>query len=254
MPVNLDVEQVKKLHHQGQAMKIHGNLNNGLLKAAVFGANDGIVTTFAVVAGVAGAGLSPVVILVMGVANLVADGISMGMGDYLGERSEQKHKRRQLEIERWEVENIPVEERTELCESFMSRGVNKADAKQLADTIVKYPDLWVEMGYVDEMGVRPDFDKGLWKTGVMTFIAFMIAGSLPLLPYFLQNFGVPIPSEHQFSLSIISTASTLFFVGSLRTLITKGRWWMNGLEMLLIGAVAAGSAYFVGAGIETMIK
>lgn len=168
-----------------------------LLKAAVYGANDGIVTTFAVVAGVAGAGLSANVIIILGVSNMIADGISMAVGDYLGEISE--HKMRTNNNEK--LNNC--------C---------------------------------------------LWKSGIVTFVSFILAGVLPLLPYLLKVIGFPVVLDHQFVLSIVSTASALFFVGSLRTLLTKGSWIKNGLEMLLIGAIAASVAYFLGAGIERMIS
>ncbi|MEO8581248.1 MAG: VIT1/CCC1 transporter family protein [Patescibacteria group bacterium] len=252
--VNLTIKEAKKLHHDGQAEKIHGVFDSGLLKAAVFGANDGIVTTFAVVAGVAGAGLSPSIILIMGIANLIADGISMGMGDYLGERSERRHKQHQFEIEKWEIRNIPNEEKTELIEYFVKKGVDIGEAEKLASTITKYPKLWTELGFIDEMGVVPNFDGKIWKTGAMTFLAFMLAGSLPLMPYFVEFAGFPLALSYQFPLSILSTAGTLFFVGSLRTFITKGTWWKNGLEMLVIGATAASAAYIVGALIENFLK
>jgi VIT1/CCC1 family predicted Fe2+/Mn2+ transporter len=172
-------------------------INPKLVKAAVYGANDGIITTFAVVAGVAGAGLAVNVVLILGIANLIADGCSMGVGDYLGERSENRLRKHQ-------------------------KG--------------KYQ------------------KKGLWKTGVLTFIAFVIAGALPLLPYILGVAGFHLVTEHnQFLLSIVSTAFALFFVGSLRTVVTKGRWWLNGIEMLSIGAIAAVIAYFLGAVIEASL-
>jgi VIT1/CCC1 family predicted Fe2+/Mn2+ transporter len=97
-------------------------------------------------------------------------------------------------------------------------------------------------------------NTGLWKTGLITFIAFVIAGFLPLLPYFLGFLGLRFVTEqNQLLLSILSTALTLFFIGSLRTIFTKGRWWMNGFEMLGIGAIAATVAYFLGAIIETFV-
>lgn len=163
------------------------------LKAVVYGANDGIITTFAVVAGVAGAGLSANVIIILGISNMIADGVSMGIGDYLGERSEKKL-------------------------------IQLHDGKAMPD--------------------------GLWKSGLLTFISFVIAGSLPLMPYFLALLGVPVPLDHQFSLSILSTGITLFMVGTARTLVTKGSWIRNGLEMLSIGAIAATVAYGLGAAVE----
>lgn len=159
------------------------------LKAAVYGANDGIITTFAVVAGVAGANLPANIIIILGIANMIADGFSMGIGDFLGERSEQKLREHQT--------GEPVE-------------------------------------------------RDLWKTGVVTFLSFVIAGSFPLFPYFLSFLSIEIPIAHRFALSILATGATLFFVGSLRTVFIKGSWTKNGLEMLGIGAIAAFVAYGLG--------
>ncbi|HNQ17360.1 MAG TPA: VIT1/CCC1 transporter family protein [Candidatus Woesebacteria bacterium] len=163
-----------------------------LLKSAVFGANDGIVTTFAVVAGVAGAHLSAQVVLILGVANMIADGLAMGLGDYLGERSE--------------------------------RQMRNHGSKVVGD--------------------------GIWHTGLITFVAFVIAGSLPLLPYIANSIGLPVAASMQFPLSIFTTASALFCVGALRTVFTKCSVWRGGLEMLGIGAIAAVAAYVFGALVE----
>lgn len=251
--ITMNVESAREMHQSGQSEKLHGTLDTGLLKAAVYGANDGIVTTFAVVAGVAGAGLSPSIILVLGLANMLADGLSMGIGDYLGERSERRHLQHQYEIEKWEVKHIPEEEEKELKEFLQASGVKGNDLTNLSSIITKYPKLWTKLGFIDEMGVTPDFERGLWKTGATTFFAFVIAGSLPLLPYIFEAVGGSIPTDQQFTWSIAATVFALFFVGSLRTFITKGAWWKNGLEMLSIGAIAAVAAYVVGAVIERMV-
>lgn len=166
-------------------------LSPNFLRAAVYGATDGIITTFAIVAGVAGAGMSTNVVVVLGIANMIADGFSMGVSDYLGEESARKaaHKR-------------------------LSR---------------------------------------LWGTGLITFIAFVIAGTLPLAPYFIDLTGVILPDDMLFPLSIIATISTLFIVGALRTVFINGSWLRNALEMLTIGSIAAAIAYFAGYFVERYI-
>lgn len=181
------------------------------LKSAVFGACDGIITTFAVVAGVMGAGLSTKVILILGIGNMVADGLSMAIGDYLGERSSYKLR--------------------------VSEGV-------------KYVDL------VNDTEIDKDHFKGinLWKTSLVTFVAFILAGSLPLMPYVAMLFGFDIIPNNQFGMSIVTTGLALFFVGSLRTLVMKGKWFFNGLEMFLIGSVAATAAYTLGSFVEGFLR
>jgi len=166
-----------------------------ILKAMVFGANDGIVTTFAVVAGVAGAKLSVTIVLIMGIANLMADGLSMGLGDYLGAKSE-------LRLERLTNRRKKV--------------------------------------------------KGICHTGVVTFVAFLIAGSMPLLPYYMKWLGVNL-GGNDFLISIVATLGTLFLVGSARSLVTRDNWLRNGVEMLAIGSLAAGVAYGVGAWIKMFL-
>lgn len=253
--IQIDIAEAKRLHITGQAMKLHGRFSSGLLKAAVYGANDGIVTTFAVVAGVAGAGLSPAVVLILGIGNMVADGLSMGIGDYLGERSERRHMKHQYDIEHWEVMNIPEEEEKELDKYLSEKGVHSVtDRKSLVHTIVKYPKLWSTLGFIEEMGVVPEFEGAQWKSGLVTFLAFVAAGSMPLLPYFLQFLGVDLAVRQMFGLSVAATSVALFFVGSMRTFITKGQWWWNGLEMLGIGSLAAIAAYGLGAFVEQMIR
>lgn len=253
MSLNLSVSEAKKLHAEGRANELHGALDTGLLKAAVYGANDGIVTTFAVVAGVAGAGLSPSVVLILGIANMIADGLSMGIGDYLGERSERRHLKHQYQIEKWEIEKIPEEEKIELADFLKEHGVKEKDTKELVQIITRNPKLWATLGFAEEMGVLPEFESAQWKTGFTTFVAFVIAGSLPLLPY-MYDFFADVPIESQFRLSILATMFALFFVGSLRTFITKGKWWLNGLEVLGIGAIAAIAAYYLGAVVEQMLR
>jgi VIT1/CCC1 family predicted Fe2+/Mn2+ transporter len=173
------------------------NINPRLIKAAVYGANDGIITTFAVVAGVSGANLAASIVMILGISNLVADGLSMGIGDYLGEKSEQLARKDQ--------------------------GKKHSDEK-------------------------------LWMTGVTTFVAFAIAGAMPLMPYFMKALDWGGPFNNQFLCSIVLTATTLFLVGVSRGLVLKRAWWKNGLEMLLIGSIAAVVAYALGAGVESLIN
>lgn len=151
----------------------------------VFGANDGIVTTFAVVSGVSGAALSPRVAIILGFANLLADGFSMAAGSYLGNRSEQEYQ-------------------------VLVNGAT-------------------DEGRIHAVG-----------HGAAIFLAFLAAGSVPLLPLLF------IPAEQSFPVSCAATAVILFAVGSLRTLVTRARWIKSGLEMLLIGSMAAAASWLVG--------
>lgn len=156
----------------------------------IYGANDGIVTTFAVVAGVAGAALDPPIVLILGIANLFADGFSMGASNYLSQRSTQDYE--------------------------AAKGRFQATRP-------------------------PRF------TAITTFLAFVIAGWTPLLPYVLEiQFGVDLAGASTFSISLIAAAFAFFVVGSTRSLVTDRSWYRAGGEMLAVGMIAASVAYAVG--------
>lgn len=245
---------LRELHKNGQEHTLHGGAVVGnILRAVVYGANDGIVTTFAVVAGVAGAGLHADVILILGIANMFADGLSMGLGDYLGSLSEEKFKRRQLRMEAWEYEKIPDVELKEIEIMYRKKGYSAADAIALVAIHSRNPNHAIELGFESEIGELPEKDQQLWITGLATFIAFVIAGALPLIPYILSLVGFSIAGSQQFPISVVSTACALFIVGSLRTKVTGGRWWANGFEMLSIGSIAAIVAFIFGVLVERYI-
>jgi VIT1/CCC1 family predicted Fe2+/Mn2+ transporter len=161
------------------------------LRDLVYGANDGIITTFAVVAGVAGGALSGRAVLIVGAANLFADGLSMGVGNYLGIRSDESARAAQA---------LPEEEASPL------------------------------------------------RHGAATFLAFVVAGAVPLLPYLVSLDG------SRFVLSSALTFATLFAVGAARAIVTVDRWWIAGLEMLGLGAIVAAAAYGAGAGAAALIQ
>ncbi len=246
-------QMLVRLHKDGEEKTLHGVVAGDVLRAVVYGANDGIVTTFAVVAGVAGAKLSADIVLILGIANMVADGLSMGLGDFLGSLSEEKFKQRQLQMEKHEYEQIPEIENQELVDMYRQKGYSEKDAKQLVAIHSKNPQHAVELGFQSELGETPEKKTKLWRTGLATFIAFIIAGSLPLAPYFVTTIGVRIEPTQQFPISVFATATALFIIGSLRTKLTGGSWIKNGLEMLGVGSIAAVAAYIFGVLIERYI-
>jgi vacuolar iron transporter family protein len=160
------------------------------IRELVYGANDGIITTFAVVAGVAGGGLPARVVFICGVANLFADGLSMAVGNFLAIRSHES--------------------------------VLKAEG-------------------------RPEEEAYPWRHGLATFLAFVAAGALPLVPYVLPGFAA------RFGASLAVTLSALFGIGALRAVIGEARWWSAGGEMLALGAVVAAVAYASGAFVASLI-
>ncbi len=263
-----NISQAKRAHANGSATEyLHGKIGGTYIKDMVYGANDGIVTTFAVVAGVAGANLSPTVVIVLGFANLLADGFSMALGNYLGTKSEQEYAHSERNTEAWEVDNLPEEEKKEIREIYSKKGFTGKDLDTAVKIITSNKNRWVNEMMIHELGILPLDSQAPVKNALATFTAFVIAGLMPLLPY-LFSFLAPrlVPRSLgeggsfsevgfiiNFPFSILLTALTLFTVGSARTMITRKTWWLSGFEMLLVGSIAATIAYLVGFSLDQLI-
>lgn len=242
MPESLSAQiaSAKKAHRQHRGFEyLHPRFAGTYIRDLVYGANDGIITTFAVVAGVAGASLSSAVVLILGFANLLADGLSMAIGNYLGTKSEQSYIKSERDMETWEVDHLPQEERQEVQKIYTAKGFTGKDLHRVVNIITADKNRWVNEMMVSELGLIPTLDhQAALKKGLATFIAFTTAGFMPLLPYIL---GIS-----SFIGSAAMTGLALFFVGSLRSLITRRHWLRSGLEMLSVGTLAALAAYLTG--------
>jgi VIT1/CCC1 family predicted Fe2+/Mn2+ transporter len=227
-----------------QAREEHGGTGSQYIGDMVYGGLDGIVTTFAVVSGVAGAALGPGVLLTLGLANLLADGVSMGAGAYLSLKSEREYYDRERERELWEVKNFPEGELEELRDVYRAHGYSAEDAETLVMIHSKEPDRWVDEMMVRELGMMPDERRPL-DSGIATFLAFLVAGSVPLLIYVL-DFVINIDPGIRFPIAIALSAAALFALGAAKVFVTERSWFRSGLEMLIIGSVAASVAYAVG--------
>lgn len=224
----------------------HAGKIGGAIKDIVYGANDGIITTFAVVAGVTGATLETKTIIILGISNLVADGFSMAASNFLGSRSERELIESERERELREIENIPEEEKEEVRQILGRHGYAKEDASKLSSLISKNKDFFADFMLRYELGLNSRHNGDIFSAS-MTFLAFIFAGLLPLLPFMLFS------GENSFLISAISTAVSLFVVGSLRMLVTGKNWIISGFEMLFVGGVAAGVAYGIGFMISRII-
>lgn len=213
----------------------------------VYGANDGIITTFAVVSGAAGAMLSSGVIIILGLANLIADGISMGMSNYLALKSRQDFERGERATEEMEVEKFPEREREEVRAVFRKWGMDSRQAHEATEVIARDKKRWIDFMMIEELGIIEENVNNIGKRGLITSFSFFIAGALPLVPYI---FGVS--AVYQFPVSIIATAIALFLVGAARTYVTKIHWLKSGLQMLAVGGLASIAAYAVGAIIKSV--
>lgn len=227
-----------------EAIEEHGGTSHQYIGDMVYGGLDGIVTTFAVVSGVAGAGLGAGIILILGLANLLADGLSMAAGAYLSLKSEREYYARERQREVWEVAHFPEGERAELLELYKAKGYSPDDAQTLVAIQSQRQDLWVDEMMVQELGLLPD-DRQPLLSAAATFGAFLVAGAVPLLTYLVGLF-VPIGPEAAFAISIALSGLALFALGAAKVLVTERSWFRSGLEMLVVGGAAAGVAYLVG--------
>ena len=217
------------------------------IKQIIYGGNDGIVTTFAVVAGFAGAGAGGIVeiggiaVLLFGLANLFADGAAMGLGEFLSARSEQDlyHSIREKELH--EIKNNPEMERIESIEMLQDRGFSLEHAQEMTDILEHYPEHYAdfmmtyEIQMADPNGENPIFN------GLATFMAFICFGIIPLLPYFILE-----ANSFTFQVSVFSTFFALIALGLLRYFVVRQNIYRSVSETVLVGGVCAIVAYLVG--------
>lgn len=209
----------------------------------LFGAIDGTVTTFAVVSGVAGAGLSSVVIVILGTANLLADGFSMAAGNFLGARADQQLRDKMRRIEEQHIAEFPQGEAEEIRQIFAQKGFHGEDLERAVRTITKNRERWVETMLVEEHGL-PARGQAPWKAAAATFVAFVAVGAMPLLPYLAGGAGIEVLRPFEWSCGL--TAVAFFLTGAAKSRFVAQSWWVSGLESLGLGGAAAAVAYGVG--------
>lgn len=205
----------------------------------VLGANDGIITTFAIIAGATGGALNNTVVLILGFANIFADAVSMGASNYLGKRSRKDYIESERQMEAWEIENMPSQEREEIRNIFHEKGLEGDRLESVVDAITSNKTTWLDIMMSLELGLY-EHTGPVWKHGVTTFLAFVAAGLIPLMPYLFCR------GTYCFQMSVATAAVALFMTGALRTLITGINWLRSGFEMLLVGTLTGSIAYLVG--------
>jgi VIT1/CCC1 family predicted Fe2+/Mn2+ transporter len=213
-----------------------GPPGEGYLRDWVYGGIDGAVTTFAVAAGVAGASLSPQIVLILGFANLVADGFSMAVANYSGTKTEREQYERLLAIEYKHIAAVPEGEREEIRQIFEKMGFRGPDLEGAVDTICADKGRWARTMVLEEYGIAPLIRSPV-KAALSTFAAFAVFGSIPLVPY-LAGGGLVA--------SAVATSVAFLLIGSLKSRWSVRSAWRSGLETLVIGGIAAGLAYAAG--------
>lgn len=244
-----------KLHHQEDNL----HLKKGFLSKwedyigeFVYGGIDGSVTTFAVVAGSAGAGLDSSVIIILGFANLIADGFAMSVGSYLSNKSEQENYEKHERIEYWEVEHLPEKEREEIREIYEAKGFEGELLEQVVDVITADKDRWVDVMMKEELNMMKE-EKSPIAMGAMTFVSFVLIGIVPLVAY-IWDYSSNANSDYLFKVSIFLTSLAFIGIGWLKSYVAQTSRLRSIAETLFLGAAAAILSYIVGSWLETIIS
>ena len=231
-PVPTTLEDVGKRHR--------GVSGGGNLRAAVFGVNDGLVSNASLILGVAGAAAGNSIILLSGVAGLLAGAFSMAAGEYVSVRSQREMFEHQIGLERDELAQYPEEEAEELALIYAARGLAREDAIKLAKAIIADPTQALDTLAREELGLNPEELGSPWGAAIFSFLSFAAGALVPLLPFLV------VTGDRALLLSVVITGIALFCVGAVISLFTGRNAVRDGLRMLAIGAAAGALTYGIG--------
>ena len=214
--------------------------NSGTLRAAVFGINDGLVSNLALIMGFAGASTNNEVIVLAGVAGLLAGAFSMAAGEYISMQSQKELFERQIDLEREELRFMPEKERGELAALYRTKGLSEEEAEMVSTRLMQDPEAALDTKIREELGLDPDELGSPWGAAGSSFAAFALGAIIPLIPFLLLSGGVAIALSATFALL------SLFVVGALVSLLTGRSLLYSGFRQVLIGGAAAIVTYVVG--------
>ena len=226
----------------------HKAPGGGGLRAAVFGVNDGLVSNASLILGVAGAGAEPGVIVLSGVAGLLAGAFSMAAGEYVSVRAQREFYEYQIALEREELDQYPREEAAELALIYEAKGVAPEEARRVAEALIRDPDQALDTLAREELGLNPAELGSPWVAAIASFLAFAAGALIPLLPYLLLS------GPSAFFGTLIATAVCLFGVGATISLFTGQHALFGGLRMLAIGSAAGAATWLIGKGLGVALS
>lgn len=210
----------------------------------VYGGIDGAVTTFAIVAGVVGASLAAEIAVIMGFANLLADGFSMAAANYSGTKADRDNQALIRAVEHRHIELYPEGEREEVRQILAAKGIEGPALEAAVAAVTADRERWVDLMLTDEYGL-PSATADPRAAAIWTFVAFALCGAVPLVPYLLSL-------DRPFALATVLTAAVFFAIGAAKSCWSVASWWRSGIETLSIGAIAAAVAFGVGFGLARL--
>jgi VIT1/CCC1 family predicted Fe2+/Mn2+ transporter len=232
-------------HPDAIAERLAGGPSINYLRDWVYGGIDGAVTTFAVVAGVVGASLDSTVILILGAANLLADGFSMAAANFSSTKAEIDDYQRIRRIEERHIELHPDGEREEVRQLYQAKGFSGQNLERMVDIVTSDKQHWIDFMLAEEYGLALA-QRSAFKSALMTFLAFVVCGLVPLLPFVFALPAADITAT-------LMTAVVFFAIGSIKSIWSTRRWYRSGVETLLIGLAAAAMAFAVGVLLQKVV-
>ena len=218
----------------------------------IYGSIDGAVTTFAIVAGVVGASLPSNIILVLGFANLFADGFSMAAANYQATKARNEFVEMKRKQEEWEIDNLEEQERDEIREIYRKKGFKEELLEEIVRVITSRRKVWIDTMMKEELGLIKD-EKEPMNSSISTFVGFNLIGLIPLIPFMVFMIIGFEPNSESFMYSSMSVVAAFFLVGMIKGKIVKRSKIRAGLYTVIIGGVAALVAYFVGYGLHFLL-
>ena len=217
----------------------HKSFGGGTLRAGVFGVNDGLVSNTCLIMGVAGASVEPSVLILTGIAGLLAGAFSMAAGEFVSMLSQKELFQYQIAQEKDELERYPKEEAEELALIYAARGIPMNEARHITKKMIANPQQALDTLAREELGLNPDDLGSPIGAAASSFIMFSIGASVPIIPFLL---GL----SHGVEIAAAVSGAALFAVGATLSLFTGRSAFLGGLRMFLIGSAAAAATYFIG--------
>lgn len=227
-----------------KANRFNFRMNSDYVKSMVYGGLDGIITTFAVVSGVTGGALDFQIVIVLGFSNLLADGLSMAVGDYLSSKSENEFITKEIEQHQSNFNYDFQSELNDFKEYYINKGLTETDASLISETLAKYPKV-IEQERINMIFGTAETEAHPINNALVTFLSFILYGFIPLIAYVFASSSTFL-MENTFIVASILTGLTLFILGAIKSKLTLTNWVRSGMEMLLVGGAAALIAYMIG--------